>query len=108
MTSRMMVLVLGNIEIVRGLIQQVEHFAAIQFGDEWHGNLEEEQLEELFGSLKEHEHIDLLDFELKQEHIGLPNQNEIGLDIDFFIRDNRTKRFTPCNSSILNRVQRRT
>ncbi|EPW6946952.1 hypothetical protein ACWOYR_004448, partial [Vibrio parahaemolyticus] len=55
-------LVLGNTEIVRGLIQQVE------------------QLAELFGSLKEH------------EHIGLPNQNEIGLDIDFFIRDNRTKR----------------
>lgn len=85
-------LVLGNTEIVRGLIKQVEHFAAIQFGDEWHGNLEEEQLAELFGSLKEHEHIDLLDFELKQEHIGLPNQNEIGLDIDFFIRDNRTKK----------------
>ena len=85
-------LVLGNTEIVRGLIQQVEHFAAIQFGDEWHGNLEKEQLAKLFGSLKEHEHIDLLNFELKQEHIGLPNQNGIGLDIDFFIRDNRTKR----------------
>ncbi|MCS0317288.1 hypothetical protein [Vibrio diabolicus] len=85
-------LVLGNTEIVRGLIKQVEHFAAIQFGDKWHGNLEKEQLAELFGSLKEHEHIDLLDFELKQEHIGVPNQNEIGLDIDFFIRDNRTKR----------------
>ena len=85
-------LVLGNTEIVRGLVQQVEHFAAIQFGDEWHGNLEKEQLAKLFGSLKEHEHIDLLNFELKQEHIGLPNQNGIGLDIDFFIRDNRTKR----------------
>ncbi len=85
-------LVLGNTEIVRGLIQQVEHFAAIQFGDEWHGNLEKEQLAELFSSLKEHEHIDLLDFELKQEHIGLPDQNEFDLDIDFFIRDNRTKR----------------
>ncbi|EKO3548516.1 hypothetical protein I2712_001428 [Vibrio fluvialis] len=85
-------LVLGNTEIVRGLIQQVEHFAAIQFGDEWHGNLEKEQLAELFGSLKEHEHIDLLEFELKQEHIGLPTHSETGLDIDFFIRDNRTKR----------------
>ena len=85
-------LVLGNTEIVRGLIKQVEHFAAIQFGDEWHGNLEKEQLVELFGSLKEHDHIDLLDFELKQEHIGLPTQNEISLDIDFFIRDNRAKK----------------
>ncbi|MGR5194909.1 hypothetical protein ACPV4H_13525 [Vibrio rotiferianus] len=85
-------LVLGNTEIVRGLIKQVEHFAAIQFGDEWHANLEKEQLAELFGSLKEHDHIDLLNFELKQEHISLPTQNEIGLDIDFFIRDNRTKK----------------
>ncbi|MDN3683531.1 hypothetical protein QW180_02680 [Vibrio sinaloensis] len=62
-----------------------------------------------FGSLKEHDHIDLLNFELKQEHIGLPTQNEIDLDIDFFIRDSRTKkRFTPYNSSTLNRTSRQT
>ncbi|GLT17737.1 hypothetical protein GCM10007938_15150 [Vibrio zhanjiangensis] len=85
-------LVLGNTEIVRGLIKQVEHFAAIQFGNDWHANLEKEQLAELFGSLKEHAHIDVLNFGLKQEHIGLRTQNEIGLDIDFFIRDNRTKK----------------
>lgn len=85
-------LVLGNTEVVRGLIRQVEYFAEIQFGNKWHGNLEKEQLEELFGSLKKYEHIDLLDFELKQEHISLPSWDKISLDIDFFIRDKRTKK----------------
>ncbi|PML79480.1 hypothetical protein [Enterovibrio norvegicus] len=80
-------LVLGSVNMVRGLIDQAEFFAKKTMGNDWHSKLESAQKQHLFSKLEKYPHIDVLDFEIKQEHVEVEYRENLSLDVDFFIRD---------------------
>lgn len=80
-------LVLGPLQLVRGLIQQMEYFALKKQGADWHSLLEEEQTRFLLDDLIKCDHIDVLEFELKPDKFDSSDFTELRLDVDFFIRD---------------------
>lgn len=80
-------LVLGPLQIIRGLIQQMEYFALKKQGPDWHSLLEEDQTRFLLDDLIEHDHLDVLEFELKPEKFDASPFAKLLLDVDFFIRD---------------------
>ena len=80
-------LVLGPVETIRGLIQQIEYIALQKQGENWHGQLEDEQTDYLLDELEECSHLDVLRFEFKPEHFDDSEFPDLRLDVDFFIRD---------------------
>lgn len=84
-------LVLGPLQLVRGLIQQMEYFALKKQGPDWHSLLEDEQTRFLLDDLIKCDHLDVLEFELKPEKFDASDFPELRLDVDFFIRDKSTK-----------------
>ncbi|HDY7822778.1 TPA: hypothetical protein ACGUTO_003924 [Vibrio vulnificus] len=85
-------LVLGSVDLVRGLIDQAEFFANKALGKDWHSKLEDAQKQNLFNKLESYPHIDVLNFEIKQEHVEIDYRKGLSLDIDFFIRDKQTQK----------------
>ena len=85
-------LFLGSTKPIRGLIKQAEHFAKIELGKNWHGNIEKEQLASIHAKLKKYDHIDFIELQLREEHAPLAKEKRLSLDIDFFVRDKRNKK----------------
>lgn len=83
-------LVLGPLQLVRGLIQQMEYFALKKQGPDWHSLLEEEQTRFLVDDLIKCKHLDVLEFELKPDKFDASDFPKLRLDVDFFIRDRST------------------
>lgn len=80
-------LVQGPLEVTRGLIAQMENFAFRRYGSNWQNQMEKYQKAHIFEYLKGYKHLDILDFELKSDHIEMHKRGEIKLDVDYFIRD---------------------
>lgn len=80
-------LVLGSLDIVRGLIKQIEFFAKEKIGKDWHSNLEDQQKDYILSKLRCASHIEILNFELKPEHFDASSTPNLRLDVDFFLRD---------------------
>jgi len=80
-------LVLGSVELTRGLVQQMEYFAFKKQGPDWHSKLEGEQTRFLLDDLIECEHLDVLEFELKPDKFDSSGFPDLRLDVDFFVRD---------------------
>ncbi len=77
-------LILGTRELAPAAIEMAERFGAHKLGPDWHGNATSDaQKTYLLGRLKGCEHLEVLDFELRQHH----TTNRVGLDVDFFVRD---------------------
>jgi hypothetical protein len=84
-------LITGNVEMMRGTIQQMENIADRIIGPEWHNVYEKFQKNYLLEHLGSVNWLEVLDFELKPEHCLDGEQAPERLDIDFFVRDLRNK-----------------
>lgn len=82
-------LVYGAVELVRGLIQQMEFIAEKIIGKNWHLSFERSQklyLEEYF---QNYPHLEVLPFEMNQNDFDSFNyeESERSFDVDLFVRD---------------------
>ncbi|WP_423599953.1 hypothetical protein [Roseateles sp. MS654] len=77
-------LVLGTRDLAPAAIEMAERIAAHRLGADWHGNATSDtQKTYLLDRIKSCEHVEVLEFELRQHH----TTRNVGLDVDFFVRD---------------------